>query len=116
VGEDDVLSVVHCLQERGLELRLDGGWGVDALFGRQTRKHGDLDLVVAQADVNPAEQALHSLGYGHDASADPGLPARFVLVDEGGHQVDLHIVLFDEVRNGWQPLPESAWATTPLRA
>lgn len=25
---------------------IDGGWGVDALLGHQTREHGDLDLVI----------------------------------------------------------------------
>lgn len=27
---------------------LDGGWGVDALLGRQTRPHDDMDIVIEQ--------------------------------------------------------------------
>jgi lincosamide nucleotidyltransferase A/C/D/E len=74
--EDDVLSVARCLEAAGLEFWFDGGWGVDAVLGRQTREHGDLDLVVSHGDVGRAEQALRPLDYRHDASAEPGLPAR----------------------------------------
>jgi hypothetical protein len=34
--------------ERGY-IWLDGGWGVDALVGEQTREHEDLNLIVRDA-------------------------------------------------------------------
>ena len=43
----------------------------------------------------------------------PGLPARLVLVDGGGRQVDLHPVVFDRHGNGWQELGAGAWGEYP---
>jgi lincosamide nucleotidyltransferase A/C/D/E len=34
-----------------IDLHIDGGWGVDALLGRQTRTHADLDIAVNRQDV-----------------------------------------------------------------
>jgi lincosamide nucleotidyltransferase A/C/D/E len=34
------------LDQEGVRAWLDGGWAVDALLGRQTRLHSDLDLAV----------------------------------------------------------------------
>jgi lincosamide nucleotidyltransferase A/C/D/E len=64
------------LEAAGLVVWLDGGWGVDALVGRQTRPHRDLDLVIARDDLAAAQQTLASAGFSHDATAVPGLPAR----------------------------------------
>jgi lincosamide nucleotidyltransferase A/C/D/E len=35
MGEDDVLEVVGRLEAAGVEVWLDGGWGVDALLCRR---------------------------------------------------------------------------------
>src|SRR3954452_25100818 len=40
----DVLSVLALADGAGARLWIDGGWGVDALLGGQTREHGDLDV------------------------------------------------------------------------
>jgi lincosamide nucleotidyltransferase A/C/D/E len=76
------------LQAAGLVVWRDGGWGVDALVGRQTRPHQDLDLVIARDDLTAAHQTLAAAGFTHDATAVAGLPARLVLVDADGRQVD----------------------------
>jgi lincosamide nucleotidyltransferase A/C/D/E len=109
----DTVAVLDRLGDRGITCWVDGGWGVDALLGEQTRAHEDLDLVVAQADVAAAEAALRPLGYRHDDAAEPGLPARFVLRSDGGSQVDLHPVVFDDDGNGWQALGDGAWGAYP---
>ena len=101
------------LEAAGLVVWLDGGWGVDALVGRQTRPHQDLDLVIARDDLAAARQALAAAGFTHDATAVPGLPARLVLVDAAGRQVDLHPVRFDRSGNGWQDLGADAWGAYP---
>ncbi|MBO0731850.1 MAG: hypothetical protein J2P57_21505, partial [Acidimicrobiaceae bacterium] len=49
---DEVLGVLDRLDERGIDAWVDGGWGVDALIGRQTREHDDLDLVVDMKAVD----------------------------------------------------------------
>jgi lincosamide nucleotidyltransferase A/C/D/E len=86
---------------------------VDALLGRQSRPHDDLDLVVARADRAPALEALAPMGYRHDPQVRPGLPARLVLRDAGGRQVDVHPVHFDREGNGWQQLSVRAWGLYP---
>ena len=94
---------------------VDGGWGIDALVGEQTRPHDDLDLVVAQAALETAQAALGSLGFRHAAAARPGLPARLVLHAGDGKHVDLHPVMFDRHGNGWQPLGRGAWGAYSRR-
>ena len=48
--EEDAAGLLDALAERGIDVRLDGGWGVDALLGRQTREHNDLDLFSERRD------------------------------------------------------------------
>ena len=110
---DDVLAVVRALDHACLWFRLDGGWGVDALAGRETRSHDDLDLVLERKDAARAEAALQSLGYRYDRTAVPGLPARHVLRSRDGRQVDLHVVLRDAAGDAWQELGGGAWGRYP---
>jgi lincosamide nucleotidyltransferase A/C/D/E len=105
--------VLDRLEGAGLVVWLDGGWGVDALLGRQTRPHGDLDLVIARDDLAAAQLTLAGAGFAHDAAAVPGMPARLVLVHDDGRQVDLHAVVFDRHGNGWQELGAGAWGGYP---
>jgi lincosamide nucleotidyltransferase A/C/D/E len=92
-----------------LEVRLDGGWGVDALLGEQTRGHDDVDIVVMRRDLHVARTRLGPLGFAHDPTAWPGVPARLVLRDAGGRQVDLHPIVRDTAGNGWQQLDDGTW-------
>jgi len=43
---DDVCGFLDLLDAQGIRIWLDGGWGVDACLGSQTRRHGDLDIVI----------------------------------------------------------------------
>jgi lincosamide nucleotidyltransferase A/C/D/E len=73
---------------------VDGGWGIDALLGRQTRPHDDLDLIAVLEHVPRLEQALGEAGYAR-ANGEP--PTSFELVDPLGPQVDVHPVrVFDD--------------------
>jgi hypothetical protein len=42
---EDALSVLDVLRNAGADVWIGGGWGIDALVGRQTRQHRDLDLM-----------------------------------------------------------------------
>jgi len=46
VEQDEVLAILGAVEVTGTRLWVAGGWGVDALVGRQTRAHRDLDLLV----------------------------------------------------------------------
>jgi lincosamide nucleotidyltransferase A/C/D/E len=113
MAEREVLSIIGALTDSALRVWIDGGWGIDALLGSQTRPHADLDLVIDTADCVEAQSALAGLGFRHDPSARPGLPARLVLRDGGGRRVDLHPVTFDDHGNGWQRLSHGAWGLYP---
>ena len=101
---DDVLEVLERLDRAGVAVWVDGGWGVDALVGRQTREHDDLDLALARDELDRACRALAAAGFQRDHDADPGLPARCVLLDAQGREVDFHPLVFDAAGDGWQQL------------
>ena len=95
--EADVAGIVDRLAGAGIDAWLDGGWGVDALLGEQTRPHDDLDLVVRLADVAPMRDLL--AGDGFDlVRGEPG--SNFVLRDGRGREIDVHPASFDERGNG----------------
>jgi lincosamide nucleotidyltransferase A/C/D/E len=100
-------------QVAGLHLRLAehdadwcvvGGWGVDALLGRQTREHKDLDVLLP-LDALPVSLSLLAeegfvLAYTWPESRDvPGrhpllgepLPSAFVLTHADGREIDIHV-------------------------
>jgi len=58
-----LLAVIGQLQADGISVWIDGGWGVDALLGHQTREHDDLDLVIELDDATCVMGLLGSLGY-----------------------------------------------------
>jgi lincosamide nucleotidyltransferase A/C/D/E len=108
-----VHEVVSRLKAAGVPFWLDGGWGIDALVGRETRPHDDLDLVVSRDTLGDARLALAPLGFEHAPEAAPGLPARLVVRDPGGRQVDFHVVVFDQEGNGHQELDDGCWGLYP---
>src|SRR5215210_5454724 len=75
----DVIEILDALASRGIEAWLDGGWGVDALLGDQTRPHQDVDLVVRVDDVAEMRSALAPAGF----ELVEGVPdSNFVLRDD----------------------------------
>lgn len=98
----DVIAVVQCLSAAGVAVWLDGGWGVDALLGAQTRPHDDLDLVAAADDDALLPAALAPLGY---APHIDERPTRYVLRAPGDRRIDVHPVIFDAEGGGLQAQP-----------
>ena len=43
---DVVVQLMQLFDQNSIDVVVDGGWGVDALLGEQTRSHGDLDIAV----------------------------------------------------------------------
>jgi lincosamide nucleotidyltransferase A/C/D/E len=102
---DDVLRVVECLESAGVPFWVEGGWGVDALLGVQTREHEDVDLAIADDAVERAEAGLAQLGFAIEEDTRPrGLVLRGPL-----GKVDIHPAVFDERGNGWHQLSPRGW-------
>lgn len=84
-----MLELVAELDRHGVRHWLDGGWGVDALLGEQTRRHSDLDLVVSRPALERVGDLLRSRG--HDVIRD-WRPTSVAFRDAHGREVDLHPV------------------------
>ena len=106
-----MLEVVDALT--GLGFWLDGGWGIDALLGVQTRNHSDLDAAIDRDDLGEADRRLRRLGYERSQEVDPDDPARYVMRDTRGRQIDFHVLEFDADGDGWQTLADGQRARYP---
>jgi lincosamide nucleotidyltransferase A/C/D/E len=99
MGAAQVLRVVSALQAAGCRVWLGGGWGVDALVGRQTRVHRDLDLAVDAAREHEVLTVLAGLDYVVETD---WRPVRVELAAPVRRWVDVHPVVFDEHGDGLQ--------------
>jgi lincosamide nucleotidyltransferase A/C/D/E len=92
----NVVQILDWLSAGDVHVWLDGGWGVDALLGEQTRAHKDLDLIVLAEDASHMRGLLSRHGF----EVDRGPEWNFVLRDDRGREVDVHPVRFDDQGNG----------------
>ncbi|MEV4073750.1 nucleotidyltransferase domain-containing protein [Nonomuraea fuscirosea] len=108
-----VLAVLRALRAAGCAVWVAGGWGVDALVGRVTRQHADLDLLHRVEQEPAVIAALEALGYAerHEGVV-PGRPARFVMADPGGRELDLHPLSFRPDGSALQRLDDHGGAFT----
>jgi lincosamide nucleotidyltransferase A/C/D/E len=110
VDVTEVHEVLDALTDAGCSFWVGGGWGVDALVGRQTRCHRDLDLAIDARDEACAIEALFAIGYRVETD---WRPVR-VELRRGDHRwVDLHPVHFDEHGNGRQHDVDGGWFLYP---
>jgi lincosamide nucleotidyltransferase A/C/D/E len=94
----DVIDIVKLLNQNDIVVVIDGGWGVDALLGRQTRTHADLDVAVEHKDVPKIREMMGEKGY-HEVPWGDTWECNFVLGDDQGHLFDIHSCTFDETGN-----------------
>ncbi len=94
----DVLEIVQLFNQHQIDFYIDGGWGVDALLGEQTRTHTDLDIAVQHQDVAQIRALLEARDY-QDVPRDDTRECNFVLGDNEGHQIDIHSYIFDAAGN-----------------
>jgi lincosamide nucleotidyltransferase A/C/D/E len=98
-----VLRVLGALASS--DVWLAGGWGVDALLGRQSREHRDLDLLHRCEQELAVLAALGALGYRETLDLRP---VRFVLSD-GRTELDLHPLVFAEDGSAVQAAPDGTF-------
>jgi lincosamide nucleotidyltransferase A/C/D/E len=95
----DVINLYEKWEALGIKVWIDGGWGVDALLGGQTRPHGDLDIVVQQKDIPRLRGFLEGQGY-KETKLLEAKPWNFVLGGENGQEIDIHVIVLDGQGNG----------------
>ncbi|MFG1943003.1 nucleotidyltransferase domain-containing protein [Nonomuraea sp. NPDC048826] len=94
MNADEVLAVHGGLAAEGVPVWIDGGWCVDALLGRQTREHADLDLAVGREHAERLDDVLARLGY-RPLSRQDTTDWNYVVAGSGG-TVDVHVFAFDD--------------------
>ena len=95
----EVITLYREFENLNIKIWVDGGWGVDALLGKQTRPHKDLDIAVQQEDVPRLRDMLQERGY-RDIKLTEAMPWNFVLRDENGREIDVHVIVLDRHGNG----------------
>lgn len=94
MSAEDVINLYKLFQENGIEVWIDGGWGIDALLGKQTRSHKDLDIAINHKDKAKLRKLLEERGY-KDVEKDGTKDWNFVLGD-GEREIDVHTFVFDD--------------------
>ena len=108
---DAVVEFLDLMEASSIEVCLDGGWGIDALLGEQTREHGDLDILLRVEDVPRLVAVTRAAGY---TPQPGGTDAHFVLKTQAGHEVDVHAIAFDGRGFGVFALPDGRkWPFPP---
>lgn len=102
----DVIDIYETLEGLGVEIWIDGGWCVDALLGEQSRSHEDLDIASQQKDVPKLRELLEARGY-KDVKVEQARDWNFVLGDEQGREIDVHVIVLDSQGNGVYGPPEN---------
>ena len=83
------LDLLAMLQDAGATAWVDGGWGIDALLGHQSRPHADLDVVITHDTVPAVREALTAAGF---TVLRDWLPTALAMRHPDGREVDLHPV------------------------
>ncbi len=95
-----VLDVLDVLEALPVRYWVAGGWGIDALVGRQSRDHDDLDVVLDEfpATVEMVGDALRALGFRvlERAYRPTWMPDRWHL--ESGVNLHVELVSLDLAR------------------
>jgi len=108
---DAVLQFVSLMEASAVDVCLDGGWGVDALLGEQTREHADLDVIVRVEDLPRLVEVAAAAGF---ARQPEGTATNFVLKTPSGDAVDVHAIAFDGRGFGIFALPDGRkWPFPP---
>ena len=107
----DVLEFPDLMRAAAVDVCLDGGWGVDALLGEQTRGHADLDIILCVDDLPRLVEATRAAGY---IRQPDGTDTNFVLKTASGRVVDIHAIRFDHRGFGHFALPDGrTWPFPP---
>ena len=90
----DVVVFINKYESLGLDIWFNGGWGVDALLGKQTRPHNDVDIFIEAQDALKLRGLLEVEGY-KEIKLEIARPFNYVLGDAASHEIDIHVITYD---------------------
>ena len=105
---EDVVELVEAWDGAGIDVWLDGGWGVDALLTEQTREHDDLDIVVSVDHLPGLLVLLAKRGF-VTIKPWPDSPEGIVVADATDRRVDIHPLRFETDGNAVQRIEGGEW-------
>lgn len=97
MNKKDVLNLYTLFDSNNIKVWIDGGWGVDALIGKQTRPHNDLDIAIERRDVVKLRNILRNKGFREKEQAN-STEWNFVM-ENNGKEIDIHVFEFDDKGN-----------------
>ena len=63
VSKTDAIEIITYAEESGINIWIDGGWGVDALLEEETRVHNDIDLFVEESNSKKFIEIIKEKGF-----------------------------------------------------
>lgn len=84
-----VIDLNEFFEWHRLGVCIDGGWAVDAVLGRETCRHDDLDIAMPHLNVPKLRQLLSEKGF-NERRRDDMWECNFVLVDAQDRELDVH--------------------------
>ena len=116
----DLFQVLDLLENLGVRYWLDGGWGVDALRGQQTRIHRDIDIDFDSRCTDRLLGFLQEKGFVIETN---WLPTRVELFHEVLGYIDIHPFVLNEdgtckqadLQGGWYEFQPDYFGTATLK-
>jgi lincosamide nucleotidyltransferase A/C/D/E len=95
VSKTDAIEIITFAEENGIDIWVDGGWGVDALLEEETRIHNDIDLFVEESNSEKFIKLLKEKGFTEVVEAYT-TTFHTVWKDNKDRIIDLHIFRFNQ--------------------
>jgi len=92
--DHDVVDFLKKAERIGVDVWIDGGWGVDALVGQQTRPHNDIDIFIQKNDIAKFTEMLKSNGY-RETKMEYTTLDHTAWRDDHDRTIDLHLFEFE---------------------
>lgn len=91
--------IIAALTAADVDITVGGGWAIDALVGRETRPHGDLDLWLPAEHLEALIEVVADLGV--DRLLPWGGDRPWVLVLHDGHRLRIDLHMYEPLGDGF---------------
>ncbi|MEG0626320.1 nucleotidyltransferase domain-containing protein [Anaerorhabdus sp.] len=110
VTKENLFTVLDLIESLEMTYWLDGGWGVDALVGYQTRNHRDIDINFDANETAKFLEILTNVGYQIDTDERP---VRIELYHSELGYLDIHPFIIEKDGSSKQAALEGGFYDIP---